>query len=251
MEQHFANHFAALADSYQAFRPCYPDKLYTWLAALAPHRDLVWDCACGNGQASVGLAAHFRQVVATDASREQIVAAKQHPRIEYRVASAGASGLPAGSAGLVTVAQALHWFDLPPFYSEVQRVLCPGGVLAVWTYGTLAVTGEDVDRLIQHFYQDIVGPYWPSERAHVEDGYRSLAFPYDELTCPKFTMEASWNLSQLLGYLRSWSASGRFESANGFNPVDDLAHRLAPVWGDPEQCRLTTWPLSLRVGRKL
>ena len=113
------------------------------------------------------------------------------------------------------------------------------------------MTGEDVDRLIQHFYQDIVGPYWPSERAHVEDGYRSLAFPYDELTCPKFTMEASWNLSQLLGYLRSWSASGRFESANGFNPVDDLAHRLAPVWGDPEQCRLTTWPLSLRVGRKL
>ena len=73
--------------------------------------------------------------VATDASEEQIRHAQAHPRVEYRVAIAHASGLPPHSADLVTVAQALHWFDLPPFYAEVRRVLRPGGIVAAWCYG--------------------------------------------------------------------------------------------------------------------
>ncbi len=44
--------------------------------------------------------------------------------------------VPAGSARLVTVAQALHWFDLARFFSEVRRVLAPDGVLAVISYAS-------------------------------------------------------------------------------------------------------------------
>ncbi|NJC88504.1 MAG: class I SAM-dependent methyltransferase [Desulfuromonas sp.] len=249
MNQTFKDHFAPVAASYADFRPTYPPALFAWLASLVPRHELAWDCAAGSGQASSDLAAHFARVVATDASPAQIAAAVPHPRIDYRVAPAEASGLPAASVDLVTVAQALHWFDLAGFYAEVRRVLHPGGVLAVWTYGVLTIEGAEVDTLVQHFYHDTVGPYWPPERAHVENGYRALPFPFAELAAPPFAMEAFWTLSQLLGYFRSWSATGRFVTANGYDPVALLERQLVPLWKEEGAKRKVTWPLALRVGR--
>jgi SAM-dependent methyltransferase len=248
MAKAFSDHFAPVAASYADFRPSYPGTLFAWLAARVPQHDLAWDCAAGSGQATVDLAAYFRLVVATDASQAQISLAIPQPGIEYRVAPAETSGLPDHSVDLITVAQALHWFDLARFYAEVRRVLRPAGLLAVWTYGVLAVEGEAVDSLLQRFYHATVGPYWPPERAHVEAGYRTLPFPFAEITTPRFCMEASWTLPQLLGYLRSWSATGRFIAANAYDPVEVLAGQLAPHWGDRQQPRRVTWPLSLRVG---
>lgn len=250
MSQSFRDHFAPVAASYAGFRPTYPQKLFAWLAALVPQHELAWDCAAGSGQASVDLAAFFEHVVATDASQAQIDTAPPHPRIEYRVAPAEASGLAASSVDLITVAQALHWFDLTGFYDEVRRVLRPTGVLAVWTYGVLSVEGAPVDARVQHFYYNTVGPYWPAERAHVENGYRSLPFPFAEIAAPPFSMKASWTLAELLGYFRSWSATGRFITANGADPVVALETELVPLWGAPEQRREVIWPLSLRVGRE-
>lgn len=248
MTRTFNDHFAPVAASYADFRPTYPAELFAWLATLVPRRELAWDCAAGSGQASVDLAEYFARVVATDASRAQIDAAVPHPRIDYRVAPAEASGLAAASVDLVTVAQALHWFDLAGFYAEVRRVLRPGGVLAVWTYGVLSVEGAEVDALVQSFYHDTVGPYWPPERVHVENGYRTLPFPFEEIAAPPFAMEARWLLPQLLGYFRSWSATGRFIAANGHDPVAVLEERLAPLWREGETRRVT-WPLAQRVGR--
>ncbi len=249
MTQPFADHFAPVAASYADFRPTYPRELFAWLATLTPRRDLAWDCAAGSGQASVDLAGYFAQVVATDASRAQIDAAVPHPRIDYRVAPAEASGLAAASVDLVTVAQALHWFDLPAFYAEVRRVLRPDGALAVWSYGVLAVEGKAIDALVQRFYHETVGPYWPPERAHVESGYRTLPFPFAEVDAPPFAMETVWTLPQLLGYFRSWSATARFIAAHGRDPVADLAGQLEPLWGENTSGRQVTWPLALRVGR--
>lgn len=248
MPGNFRDHFAPVAQNYADYRPTYPDSLFAWLASIAPRRELAWDCAAGTGQASVGLAGHFAHVVATDASTAQVAAATHHPRIDYRVAPAEASGLSPNSVDLITVAQALHWFDLAAFYAEVTRVLRHDGILAVWTYGVLTVEGAAVDALVQGFYHNTVGPYWPAERRHVEDGYCSLPFPFSEMIAPPFAMEAAWTLSQLLGYLRSWSATARFAAANGRDPVEPMALQLAPMWGDPERRRTVRWPLALRVG---
>jgi ubiquinone/menaquinone biosynthesis C-methylase UbiE len=249
MSQTFNDHFAPVASRYADFRPTYPQQLFAWLADLVPQHALAWDCAAGSGQASIDLATYFERVVATDASQAQIDAATPHPRIEYRVAPAEASGLPDSSVDLVTVAQALHWFELAGFYAEVRRVLRPGGVLAAWTYGVLSVEGAEVDALVQRFYHDTVGPYWPFERAHVEDGYRSLPFPFAEIAAPCFTMRASRTLFELLEYIRSWSATHRFMVANGTDPVIALEQQLAPLWGASPRRRQLVWPLSLRVGR--
>ena len=181
MSQTFKDHFSGVANRYADFRPHYPAELFDCLATIVPRSATVWDCACGNGQATVDLAARFERVIGTDASKEQIAPATPNPRIEYRVAPAEDCGLPDKSVGLVTVAQALHWFQFERFYAEVKRVLAPNGVIAVWAYGINELEGEAVNGLVQHFYAGVVGPYWPPERKLVEERYQTIPFPFAQI----------------------------------------------------------------------
>ena len=245
----FADHFSALAPAYAAARPTYPPELFEWLGGVAPSRRLAWDCAAGNGQATLPLATVFDEVVGTDASAAQLAQAPAHPRVRYRVAVAHASGQSPASVDLVTVAQALHWLDVPAFFGEARRALVPRGVIAVWCYG-LPVTGEPrVDRALDRFYYETVGPYWCPERRLVETGYRTLSFPFDELEAPPFEMAHEWTLHQLLAYVGTWSATARFVASEGCDPVASLATEVRPAWGDEGRVRRIRWPLSLRAGR--
>jgi SAM-dependent methyltransferase len=246
----FPDHFSKVAANYAAFRPRYPDALFAYIASVAPGRSLVWDCAAGSGQASVPLAAHFDRVIATDASASQISAATPHPCVEYRVALAEASGVADASCDAVTVAQAIHWFDLPRFYAEVDRVLVPNGIFAAWAYNVLRVDGVGIDEVIRWYHDTVVGPYWPLGRRQVEIGYSEILFPFDELDPPKFHMGTRWSLDDLVGYVRTWSAGTRYAEAHGHDPSDMLVERIEPVWGNREHCRDVTWPLHIRVGRR-
>ena len=142
------NPFAIEAAQYAHLRPTYPDSLFAFLSTTVTLREVAWDCAAGNGQAATHLAKYFGRVIATDESAEMLGQAPRHPRIEYRVSEAEDSGIEADFADLVTVASAIHWFDLSKFYAEVGRVVKPGGVIAAWTYYT-PVFGNDVDVLIE------------------------------------------------------------------------------------------------------
>jgi ubiquinone/menaquinone biosynthesis C-methylase UbiE len=247
----FHDHFSSVASRYADFRPHYPAALFDYLATIVPQSAVVWDCAAGNGQATFDLAERFARVVATDASAEQIASARPHPKVEFRVAPAEDSGLANASVGLITVAQALHWFDFKRFYAEARRVLIPGGALAAWAYGINEVEGEMINRLVQDFYSNIVGPYWPPERKLVEEGYRTIPFPFAEIPSPPFRMEARWTLEQLLGYFSTWSATNRYIKTTGRNPLEPLSAALACEWGNPNSPRLVAWPLSLRIGRTM
>jgi ubiquinone/menaquinone biosynthesis C-methylase UbiE len=241
------DHFSAVAHTYARFRPTYPAELFTWLADQSPGRRLAWDCGCGSGQASLGLAEVFESVVATDASADQLADAATHPRIEYRQAPAHRSGLEGSSVDLVAVAQALHWFDLPSFLDEAHRVLVPDGILAIWAYANPRMVDPEIDEVLQDFYSGVVGPYWPPERALVDDGYRDVELPFDDLDHPPLTMSARWTLEQALGYVSSWSATARCTAATGHSPIPDLAARLQPLWG-PGPTRDARWDLVLRAG---
>lgn len=243
----FKDHFSSHAADYAQFRPAYPSELFDYLASIAPGRQCAWDCATGNGQAAVGLSSYFERVIATDASEQQIVNARQHERVDYRVALAEASELNDESIDLITVAQALHWFDLPRFFNEVRRVAKRDGIIAVWAY-TLLKIAPDIDVLVDRFYYETTGPFWAAERSIVDAGYRMVEFPFDELSPPKFELPTKWSLDQLLGYLRTWSATKNFIAAKGFDPVDNLAGDIRSLWGEPETPRKMRWPLHLRVG---
>lgn len=250
MNASFKDHFSGHAAMYRHARPTYPPELFDWLAALAPDAALAWDCGCGNGQASQALAVHFEHVVATDPSANQIAQAEPGTNIEYRTEPAEQSSLADASASLATVAQALHWFDHEVFYREVDRVLKPGGVLAAWTYAGCSVGDAAIDDTIAHLYDDLTGPYWPPERALVDAGYRTLAFPFDEIAAPAFTMKMSWSMDQLLAYFRSWSATQRYIAANGRDPVALVETDLRSAWNDVETLRDVHWQLYLRAGRR-
>ncbi len=244
----FKDHFSSQANDYAAFRPRYPDGLFAWLADLAPDRNCVWDCATGNGQAAAGLAAHFTRVIATDASEQQILNAQAHPGIEYRVAPAEKPGLPKDSCSLITVAQAAHWFQLDAFYQCCRNVLEPSGLLAVWGYNLVEIDAE-VDALVLEFYEKKVGAYWPPERRLVETNYRELPFPFSELPAAEFQMQAEWRLDDLLGYVRTWSASQRYLAARGENPVESLVEALRNCWPEPSEKRPVVWPLFIKLAR--
>lgn len=245
----FKDHFSQHSADYASYRPRYPARLGNELAALCPMRELALDCGCGSGQLSVVLARMFDQVVATDASTEQIASAEPCRNVTYRVAPAEESHLPSHSVDLVTVAQAVHWFDLESFYVEVHRLLKPAGVLAFITYGRLVVNDETCNSIVENFYGNTLAPFWPPERELVETGYRTLAFPFDEVALPVMRMEADWALEPLVGYISTWSACNALKKAEGSSTFEDFVSQLARVWGDQSGTKVITWPLTVRAGR--
>lgn len=241
----FKDHFSATAAAYAIFRPRYPTALFDFIASLAPARRLAWDCATGNGQAAVPLAERFERVIATDASADQIARATPHPRAEYRVALADASGIDAASVDLITVAQALHWLPLERFTAEVRRVIAPGGVLAVWCY-TRPLLGGALDTLLDEYYSGELRAYWYPERHLVETGYSTLELPFTDLPTPRFQIEVPLTLQQFAGYMRTWSATQRRAAEVGYDPVAAVEQRLRAVWG--EETQVVRWPVHVRAG---
>lgn len=244
----FRDLFSKQATDYARFRPTYPRALFQHLSDACADHALAWDCATGNGQAATALAAHFRKVIATDASEKQLAEARPFPGVEYRRAPAEESGLARHSTDLITVAQAFHWFDQPRFFREVARVSKPGGLLAVWCYAT-CVIDPAVDAVITELYRDVLGPYWDDGRRLVEEGYRNEKFPFEEIAAPRASMGMAWAVTDLIGYLGTWSALVKYRDATGDDPRHSFIPKLQRAWGDLGAEKTVTWPLHVRLFR--
>lgn len=242
------DHFSQQAAAYSVYRPTYPIELFHYLASLTADKNLAWDCACGSGQAAIVLAKYYDVVLATDISVKQLENAVSANNLFYMACKAEGVALRDNSVDLMCVAQAAHWFDHERFYAEVNRVLKPNGVLALWSYSLMYIA-NDIDDIVSYFYREIVGEFWPPERKYIEDEYRSLPFPLAELKTPQFTMELNWTFEHLLGYLQTWSATQYYKNTLKRDPIDLIRQQLLAAWGDPAQERRVVWPFFLRVGR--
>ena len=242
----FKDHFSTGSTHYRQFRPGYPDELFSYLAQRSTGNQLAWDCATGSGQAAVALARHYDKVIASDASTQQITHATTGANVEYRVMPAEQTDLADASVDLITVAQALHWFDHDAFFNEVSRVIKPGGILAIWSYQLLNVQ-QDIDNIINQLYFDTLKNYWPPEREQVESGYADITFPWPRQSTPEFNMRADWTLQQMIGYLGTWSATRAYRQDRQHDPLIELYDRLLPLWGDARQTKSVRWPLRLHL----
>lgn len=245
----FKDFFSEKSSAYKKYRPDYPEELFTFLASLAGGREIAWDCATGSGQCAHGLTPFFEKIIATDGSANQIGNVTPHPAIEYRVMLAERTAFAPESFDLITVGQALHWFDTVAFFNEAKRVLKSSGVLAVWTYNLLEISGE-LDQVINDFYSKDLASYWPVERKHVEARYSTIDFPFQHTQPRLFRMEKHWSFQQLLGYILSWSAVKRYLCQHGERGIDLFSEKLAVAWGDREQKQTITWPLTVYTARK-
>ena len=242
--------FSLNSEQYAKHRPQYPDELFLFLSKISEYHDRAWDCATGNGQAAISCAKFFSHVEATDISVEQIQHCITHHKINYSVSPAEHTPFKNQSFDLVMVALAIHWFDQEKFFQEVERVLKPKGILAVWGYGRLEIEHE-IDETITKNLLEPIDRFWASGNRQVRNGYRDLVLPFDEINIPKnFSMKVEWNLQQLLEYFRTWSAVKRYSAELGNDPVDQLEIKLKTIWNEPDKTKLGQMPLFLKASRK-
>ena len=129
--------FSQRVADYVEFRPGYPESVFSALAARLP-ADLprvAADIGAGTGIFSRGLLAHAFEVFAVEPNAEMRAAAERALGGEARFHSgsgrAEATALPGASVALVSAAQSFHWFDPEQCRREWQRILMPGGIVAV------------------------------------------------------------------------------------------------------------------------
>jgi SAM-dependent methyltransferase len=243
----FKDHFSKLSEVYVKYRPAAPADLFAYLQSLTSDHALALDCGTGNGQTAVQLAAYYEQVVATDPSAEQIRHAAQHDRVRYRIDKAETPVLEKQSADIVTVSQALHWFDFEAFFTEVKRVLKPGGILAVWAYPLPVITPE-LDKFIRHFHEEVVGEFWLYENRMIDKAYANIPFPFPEIAAPAFSIRKHFVFDELIGLLYTWSAVLKYREHYGTDPVAAAEPELKQLWGNVLQ-REVVWHLILKIGR--
>ncbi|GAB3836855.1 class I SAM-dependent methyltransferase [Hymenobacter jeollabukensis] len=238
--------FSSHAAQYAQFRISYPPALYKFLLSVTPGRAAAWDCGTGNGQVAADLAPHFGRVEATDISAKQLAQAVQQPNIRYQVSGAEQTPFAADTFDLVAVAQALHWFDAAAFHREATRVAKPGATIGEWGYGLVKVN-EQIDPLIQHFYTDIVGPYWDENRRHIDDEFARIPFPFAAVQHRRFEERQHWDAERFLRYLQTWSSVQRYQQAVGEEPLQQIEQPLRELWGAEK--REVCFPIFLRAGQ--
>lgn len=242
----FVDHFSEDAAQYADFRPTYPEALYEAIRTHAPGRALVWDCATGSGQAAGALARDFDSVIATDASAAQLSLARRATNIRYVCCLAERPALARTIADCVTVAQAAHWLSHSAFYAAVHEVARPGALVVLWSYGVSRVTPA-VDAAADELYAGILDGYWSPERRYVDEAYRTLPFPFDEIEWPRVSMAVEWSLDQFAGYISTWSAVRTFRRRHGDATLAAWSKRLTAAWG-VEPTRSVKWPIAVRAG---
>ncbi|NND05026.1 MAG: class I SAM-dependent methyltransferase [Saprospiraceae bacterium] len=240
--------FSRHSRHYKTFRPSYPSALYHDVLSFTSGRKCCWDCATGNGQVAVEMAKHFQSVCATDISRHQLLQSPTLSNIHYVQGRAEKTAFDDASFDLITVGQALHWFDHLAFNMEAKRVLRPGGSIAVWTYGILRIS-PSIDAIIDEFYRDVIGPYWAPERSHVDSKYADIPFDFSNVRKFQYRLQLTWTLRHLEGYINTWSSVQKYKETNGEkNPVKWIMDRIDSILAS-ENSLTVEFPLFLQIGQ--
>ncbi len=237
------DNFSKQSSLYAKYRPDYPAELFEYIISFVKSRNVAWDCGTGNGQSAVQLSKYFKKIIATDISEKQLQSAEKAENIFYSVQPAEQTNIENNSVDLITVAQAIHWFDFDKFYTEVKRVAAQNAFIAVWCYDLLKINKE-VDEVINHYHFNTLEQYWDPERKYVDEVYRNIPFPFKKISTPSFIIEKYWTIEDLEGYLNTWSALQKYIAVNNHNPVPAVIEKIKPYWGNELQQKII-FPIHL------
>lgn len=238
--------FSTQSKIYARFRPSYPPEMIEYIVSFVQDKQIALDVATGNGQVAVALSKYFDKVYATDISEKQLENAQQADNITYQKSKAEETDFDDNQFDLITVAQAIHWFDFDAFYKEAKRILKLEGIFAVVGYG-LFQTNKHSQKILDRFYYESVGSYWDPERSYLDENYETIPFPFAEIETEKFTNRFTWTFEQLTGYLETWSAVQHYIKQKGVNPLDVISEELKESWEQGD--RKVVFPLLLRLGK--
>ena len=240
--------FSAQAADYARYRIDYPAELYDWLLPQVVGHERAWDCATGNGQVAAVLADYFVRVDANDLSASQLAQAAPRPNIHYQTAHAEHTLFPAGRFDLITVAQAVHWFDIEAYHAEVRRVARSGAVLAEWGYNFCRTDSDAVNAALDQFHDVTSAPYWDANRRHITEEYARIPFPFAKVQHARFAARRQWTVADMVGYLQTWSAAANYARQHGGADLIALVEdELTQLWGPGP--REVTFPVFARTGR--
>ncbi|KAK1422025.1 hypothetical protein QVD17_24866 [Tagetes erecta] len=258
-----AEGFVKQAKQYSEARPRYPPEMFDFIASKTPCHDVAWDVGTGNGQAATSLVSIYKSVVATDTSKKQLEFAPKLSNIRYECTSPNMSMSeleekigPESSVDLVTVAQALQWFDLDTFYNQVKWILKkPSGVIAVWCY-TLPNIDDEVDLVLQKSYMESKSYLVGLAREMIEDKFANIKFPFDPVagcdhTGPfEFQTKKLMTLDELFTFIRSASPyqTAREQGVELLN--DGVIEEFKRAWKEDANCQKNVvFPVYLRIGK--
>lgn len=239
------DNFSIQANQYAKFRPAYPPELYSFLIQNINCKNTAWDCATGNGQVAAELAKYYKKVYATDISEKQISNAPPIKNIIYKIEPAEKTFFPDNFFDLITVAQAIHWFNFEVFYKEVYRTIKNNGLFAAISY-SLCKSNDETDKVLLHFYKNITGPYWDPERKYIDEKYQTIPFPFVEIETPEFNHEVQWTIEQFTGFLQTWSAVQHYKKQNNIDPVTLIYEDIKKSWGNYPQKKFL-FPVFMRA----
>ncbi|TDE30357.1 class I SAM-dependent methyltransferase [Flavobacterium ranwuense] len=240
------DNFSKQAAQYSKFRPQYPDEMIDYLVSFVKNKGVTLDIATGNGQVAHKLSQVFETVYGIDISQNQLDNAIPKVNIIYKVAAAENTLFKDQEFDLIMVAQAVHWFDFDLFYKEIYRILKPEGIFAILGYGLFS-TNSDSDKILRNFYHNIIGQYWDAERKYLDENYKTIPFPFNEIVTDPFENKLTWTFEELIGYLETWSATQHYISKNDSNPLDLIRDDLKISWQKSD--KKVTFPLLLRIGK--
>ncbi|KAG0223698.1 S-adenosyl-L-methionine-dependent methyltransferase [Mortierella sp. GBAus27b] len=225
---------------YQSFRPGYNDNFYNMVYNYHAKNNgqfiIAVDVGTGTGQVATVLADKFEHVYGVDASAAMLASAVQKPNITYRVSkSEDLSWIPDSSVDVVTVAEAIHWFDLPRFFAEVKRILKPKGTFAVISYGLAKLSNyPQGSKRIDEFSNDPdqLGKCWQSGAEMVDNMLRSVEVPLKNEERHYFPdhpdglpplMGETVSIAHFRNYLKTWSGYKTY--CERYPDREDLAER--------------------------
>ncbi|CAG9335077.1 unnamed protein product [Blepharisma stoltei] len=253
--------FSGFSSSYAKYRPDYPADLFSHLSSLTGDHQVAWDVATGSGQAAFPLCKYYKTVIGTDLSSNQINSAKQiqasnSPIFESLPAELSSETIDThkylthNNVDLITIAQALHWFNLDQFYDAVNKVLKKNGVIAAWTY-QLPTVNSQVDEIMMEIYEGVLGKkYWDPQRRHVDEGYANLEFPFDRDVPlpPTRDIRKEWSLEDYWNYLHTWSALQTAIKQLNADPSQPFFEKFLKVWNRNE-IKTVKFPITFLIGK--